>query len=122
MTYCPTEDQEQAALMQWARTMEGRWPELADLHAIPNGGLRSKATAARLKATGVKPGVPDLHLPVARQGCHGLYIEMKRRHGGRISPDQLRWMEELTRQGHRCAVCRGWEEAKRVIEEYLKEA
>ena len=46
---------------------------------IPNGGYRNKAEAAHLKAQGVRPGVPDLCVPVARHGYHGLYIEMKRR-------------------------------------------
>ena len=33
------------------------------LHAIPNGGNRSAVTGARLKAEGVKRGIPDLFLP-----------------------------------------------------------
>jgi hypothetical protein len=45
--------------------------------AIPNGGLRSKATAGRLKAQGVRPGMPDLYcLSPLRQ--FGFWIELKR--------------------------------------------
>ena len=51
---------EQAALFRWAEFARARLPELTLLHAIPNGGHRHKATAARLKAEGVKRGVPDL--------------------------------------------------------------
>lgn len=78
---CPTEDEEQIALMQWASVMSGRYPELHLMYHIPNGGARSKPEAARFKAMGVKKGVPDIHLPVARGQHHSLYIELKRQHG-----------------------------------------
>lgn len=38
---------------------------------------RDKATAVALKRQGVKAGVPDICLPVARNGYHGLHIELK---------------------------------------------
>ena len=116
----PTEHQEQAALFEWAAFQECVWPELRLLHAIPNGGKRDKVTAARLKAEGVKPGVPDVCLPVPRGDKHGLYIEMKRRRGGSVSADQLKWLENLMRQGYECHVCRGCEEARITIMEYLR--
>ena len=116
----PTEHQEQAALFEWAAFQECVWPELRLLHAIPNGGKRDKVTAARLKAEGVKPGVPDVCLPVPRGDKHGLYIEMKRRRGGSVSADQLKWLENLMRQGYECQVCRGCEEARITIMEYLR--
>ena len=47
------------------------------LHHIPNGGNRDVVEARHLKQQGVKKGVPDLHLPVARGSYHSLYIEMK---------------------------------------------
>ena len=92
---------------------------LALLHAIPNGGKRSKSEAARMKAAGVKPGVPDMFLPVAREGCHGLYIELKRRDGGRVSTEQTAWMEALARQGYKTALCHGWDAAREEIQRYL---
>ena len=116
----PTESQEQAALFQWAQRMEGRMPELAMLHAIPNGVYLTKRTGSLLKRTGVKRGVPDICLPVARQGCHGLYIELKRVKGSHISREQLKWMDALARQGYQCAICKGWEMARDVIIDYLR--
>lgn len=62
----PTEAEEQATLFSWAAMKRGKYPELDLLFHIPNGGSRGKAEAARFKAEGVKPGVPDLFLPVAR--------------------------------------------------------
>lgn len=117
---CPEEEVEQTCLFRWAAYSLGAHPELRLLHAIPNGGKRSKSEAARMKAAGVKAGVPDMFLPVARGGSHGLYIELKRIKGGRVSAEQLAWMEELTREGYTCAVCHGWEEARKVIQTYLK--
>ena len=117
---CPEEEVEQTCLFRWAAYSLGAHPELKLLHAIPNGGKRSKSEAARMKAAGVKAGVPDMFLPVARGGSHGLYIELKRIKGGRVSAEQLAWMEELTREGYTCAVCHGWEEARETILDYLK--
>lgn len=116
----PTEAEEQAALFHWAGLMQGKHPELKLLHHIPNGGYRNKREAASLQREGVKAGVPDICLPVARNGCHGLYIELKRRKGGRLSPSQTCWMEQLQKQGYQVAVCYGWEEAKNIILPYLE--
>lgn len=74
----PTESQEQQRLFQWARMESGRFPELELLYHIPNEGKRSRATGRRMVAEGLKKGVPDICLPVARGGSHGLYIELKR--------------------------------------------
>jgi hypothetical protein len=112
------EHAEQAALFRWAEFARARLPELALLHAIPNGGHRHKATAARLKAEGVKRGVPDVCLPVARNGAHGLYIELKTERG-KATPEQLGWIRALRRQGYVAEVCRGWESARSMIEHYL---
>ena len=67
----PTEADEQIALFEWAALQSGRFPELALLYHVPNGGSRNKIEAARLRAQGVKSGVPDLCLPVARGGNSG---------------------------------------------------
>ena len=116
MNPVPTEHWEQVQLFAWASAR----PELALMHAIPNGGQRDIRVAVRLRDEGVKAGVPDIFLPVPRGGKHGLYIELKRRKYGRVSPDQLRWMESLMRKGYACAVCHGWEMARDVILDYLR--
>jgi hypothetical protein len=115
---CDSEHAEQAALFRWAEFARARLPELALLYAVPNGGHRHKATAARLKAEGVKRGVPDVCLPVARSGAHGLYIELKTERG-KATPEQLGWIRALRRQGYAAEVCRGWESARSMIEHYL---
>lgn len=115
----PTESNEQQTLFAWARAMEGRWPELAMLYHIPNEGKRSARTGARMKAEGLRTGVPDICLPVARGGNHGLYIELKRRKNSRVSADQIRWIENLMAQGYAAAVCYGCDEAIEIIQNYL---
>ena len=113
-----SEHKEQVALFRWAEFAAARRPELRLLHAIPNGGHRHKAVAARMKAEGVRRGVPDICLPVARGPYHGLYIEMKTRRG-RTSADQERWIAALRAQGYRAEVCRDWSEAREAIEQHL---
>lgn len=120
MNTTPTEDQEQEALFRWAALAAGKRPELGMLYAIPNGGKRPISVAAQMKRTGTKKGVPDMALPVARGGKHGLYIELKRKKGGRLSPEQTQWMDALTRQGYVCAVCFGWDSARKTILDYLE--
>jgi hypothetical protein len=114
----PTEHQDQCALMAWAAWEERRHPELRLLHAIPNGGLRHKAVAKGLQAEGLKPGVPDLDLPIPRGGFLGLRIEMKR-HGEKPSDVQEQWLADLAAVGHSCHVCQGFEQARDVILAYL---
>lgn len=67
----------QEALFSWAAYRTGLMPELQYMYHVPNGGKRDAATAVALKRQGVKAGVPDIMLPAARAGYHGLYIELK---------------------------------------------
>ena len=110
-----TEHEEQKALIEWAEIHTGQYPELRSLFAIPNQGAgRNK----RLQREGVKPGVPDLFLPVARPPYHGLFIELKVK-GGRSSAQQQEWIRMLNGTGYRAVVCVGWDVARQVIEDYL---
>ena len=116
----PYEAEEQSALFRMLEPLSVRHPELLLLYAIPNGGSRNKIEAAHLKAQGVKRGVPDLCLPVARGGYHGLYIEMKRQQGGRVSDEQKWWLGQLRRQGYLTAVAKGAQPALELIMKYIK--
>ena len=113
-----SEATEQERLISWAGWQHNTYPELKLLYHVPNGGSRNTLEAANLKRQGVKAGVPDLCLPVARQGHHGLYIEMKWGKN-KVTENQSQWLEELRQQGYKAVVCYGADEAIRVIEEYL---
>lgn len=112
------EENEQTWLIQWATMLSSQHQELALLHHIPNGGLRSKSEAKRLKAAGVKAGVPDLCLPVARQGYHGLYIELKAGKG-KATASQKQWLDALSAQGYKSVICYGWIEGAKELANYL---
>ena len=118
----PTEEEEQAAIMEWTVLMAKQYPELDLLFHIPNGGWRHPAVAAKMKAQGVKPGVPDLFLPVARGPYHGLFIELKRTQGGRLSEDQKAWLEALRDQQYKAVRADGAEAACDLLYKYLTEA
>lgn len=116
-----TEDGAQEALFSWCDMQRHRYPELKLLHHIPNGGKRDKATAIALKRRGVKAGVPDLSLPVARNGYHGLYIELKVGKN-KQTEKQKEWQQALQEQGYMCLVCYGWQEAAQLLANYLEGA
>ena len=118
-----SESAQQKALFEWAAYNRGRHPALAMLYAIPNGGRRDAITGARLKAEGVKAGVPDIALPVPNRGYHGLYIELKvpEKSKARVSAAQKDWIENLRACGNAAHVCYGWEQARDVILDYLGE-
>lgn len=115
----PTEHAEQAALIAWADGAAARVPELGLLFAIPNGARTSMSVARRLKAEGLRAGVPDLLLPVPRPPAAGLFVELKRRRDGVVSPEQRAWHVALQAQGYAVQVCKGWEAAARAILAYL---
>ena len=108
----------------WAQTgiivpsEENAATALAWLHAISNGGLRSKATGARLKAEGVRAGVADIFLPVARHGFFGLYIELK--YKSSLSLKQIEFRDFVVNEGYSYICAKSWREAAEFIEKYLK--
>jgi len=126
-----TEHQMQAALFQWARDQEGAYPELALMFAVPNGGNRPKRmnprtgrwyspAAIKLKEEGVKAGVLDVFLLVARGPFIGLVIENK---VGDNKPtvEQQWWIDRLTQEGHLVEVVwDDWERAAKIVIDYLE--
>lgn len=105
----------QKAFFQWAAHQRFHGIEL--LHAIPNGGARHPAVAAKLKAEGVRAGVLDVSWPVARGGYIGLAIEFK--HGdGNPSKEQRQRIDAMQKEGWCVAICWSWEAAARLLSGY----
>ena len=115
-----SEREEQEMLFQWAEYKHGMFPDLRLMFHIPNGGSRNVIEAKNLKRQGVKPGVPDICLPVPRWGWHGLFIELKRQKGGRATPEQMEYIEDLKDQGYAAQICHGFDEASTFILDYLE--
>lgn len=88
-------------------------------HAIPNGGGRSKREGGRLKAEGVRKGVPDIFCAVPRGSFHGLYIEMKSE-DGRVSEEQDEWLLVSRQLGYAGSVCRSSDEAFSLWKTYVE--
>lgn len=106
----PSEHNETAGLVTWFRS---KFPGVL-IYAVPNGEHRAISAAKRLKAEGVVPGVPDLHIP-----AWSLWVEMKRSDGGRLSREQSDMIGYLEGIGHKVVVGRGAKDASRQILEHL---
>lgn len=120
-----TEHAEQAFVISWARMMEGAYPELRWLHSSLNGIFIPAPLAVRvkiinhMKAEGMRSGVPDLFLPVARRDYHGLFIEMKIE-GGVLSEEQMEFLAFAEGQKYLDKVCYSADEAVEVLQWYLE--
>lgn len=109
-----TERQEQITFATWLTKNNIRF------YAIPNGGLRNQWEGVKLKREGVQPGVPDICIPLPAGSHHGLYIELKRYKGGRLSGYQQEWLIWLRNHGYVAEVANGFEEAKTIVLNYLQ--
>jgi hypothetical protein len=114
----PSEHQSQCAVISWWRLACAGYqlPEFA-LFAIPNGGARDPITGSRLKAEGVRPGVPDLMLAAKRKNYSGLFIEMKK-HGNHPTTTQKGVIAYLLAD-YECNICWTADAAITTIKHYL---
>lgn len=113
-----SEESQQTAFFAWAADQH-HLPVLKLMFHIPNGGLRNKATAGKLKASGVKAGVWDVFLPLPCYGRMGLFIEFKKR-PNKLTDEQMVFGSEMLKMGYVCAVCWTWEEARDRVLGYLE--
>lgn len=108
----PSEEDEQAVVVEWCEIVG-----IPIVH-IPNEGKRSPVAGARLKRAGMKSGFPDLFVPKAVNGYHGLFIEMK---VGNNKPTkkQLEWMNLLSGEGYATCVRYVADAAIASIQKYM---
>ena len=109
----PTETQEQITVASWLRVNNILF------YHVPNEAKRSIGLARIEIAMGLQSGVPDICIPIARKGFHGLYIEMKSLKG-KATENQLKWLKNLKEQGYQCYVCKGADIAIKAIQDYLE--
>lgn len=88
------------------------------IYAIPNAARRSPAAAAYMRAEGLRPGMPDLCIPMARGRYHSLYIEMKAE-GGKPTAEQSEWLVRLRAEGMCAYCCIGAASAIELIDQYM---
>ena len=110
------EDDLQAAVFKWFSCQYPEWA--GHFWATPNGGARSKATAAILKATGVMPGVADCQLAIRRPHAIGLFLELK---VGRNKPSdaQRDFLARMEAQGYATAVAYDFNAARAAIVHHI---
>ena len=110
---------EQAKVIAWARANENNYPYLWMLHSSLNGVKMTKAQAGRAIAQGMLSGVPDLFLPVPKNGYHGLFIEMK--YGSnKVTENQEKFLQNAANVGYAVSVCYSANEAIKRIEDYYE--
>lgn len=77
---------------------------------------RSWGIKMKNKRMGVRSGFPDY---VAIVKGRLFFIEMKRKKGSKVSPEQRQWIEELNKVPNVvAAICRGADEAIELIESH----
>ena|ERR1700691_795549 len=88
-----------------------------------NEGKRSSIIGKLLKLIGMRPGLPDYHLPIKNKYHSGLWIEMKRTDQRKKKKDeeQDKWIQKLTQIGHYATYAYGWEDASKIVVDYLND-
>lgn len=111
MNKLPTEQQEAEILASYLRLRN-----IPFTH-IPNetgGDMLAKRRAIRMKRAGVSKGFPD-YLIIYKGKL--VFIELKRRKGGRVSLEQKEWLEVLNNVDNSVArVCNGADDAIGFLE------
>ena len=89
-----------------------------NLFAVPNGGYRTKTTAALLKDEGQLSGVDDLILLVRKGTCGALLLEAKVK-GNYQSSNQKQWQKMIEADGYEYRIFHTIEEFIEIVTEYL---
>lgn len=76
--------------------------------------------ATKLKEEGVLAGVPDVFVAEPMGRFAGLWVEMKRQSGGRVSKEQEAVQRLLKQRNYEVAVCLGCEDAWEKFEAYMR--
>lgn len=123
-----SEEHDNQVLLMQRIALDPRTRDLL-MTAIPNGGQRHPAVAGKLKAEGVRKGVPDILVfeksavfaPTAG-GAYlqyaGLAIEMKIK-PNTTTPEQREWLARLNANGWRATVAYSADEAFDILLQYL---
>lgn len=123
MIAAPHESEEQKTVAAYLDARPVMWCHVPNGAGIIGGKLDGKRIGKlkKLEAMGVKKGVPDIVIftrPPKFPQCPGAVIELKRRKGGTVSPEQLDWLARLTALGWKSAICKGATEAINQLREW----
>jgi hypothetical protein len=125
-----TEHKIQAHFFSVIKSYENVFPEFKAIYSVPNGASTWKTkdangnwyspAAQRLKAEGLRNGVPDICCPYSNDNYSSLYIEMKSL-DGKLTTDQKNMIRLMHELGCKVIVSFCFEEAWRVLKEYTLE-
>jgi nitroreductase len=106
----------QCQMMDWIRSIPDVEPYV--FH-IGNERQTSPQQGRLLKRMGVRAGVSDLFIGIAKGKWHGMFLELK---VGNNKPTkaQEQFMLDFASQGYYCVWCQGFDEARVLISEYLR--
>lgn len=102
----------------WVQDHEAKFPILKRMFHPANGGARSKGEGGKLKAMGVRPGVPDFLLPLPNGRWLGLAIELKASDGV-VSSVQSEWLTDFRQVGYLVGVARTLMEFEALVLTFL---
>lgn len=121
---CPVEDDECIAFHQWLELRHIPHAHIAN--ESRSGSRNAMIRGAKLKRMGQSAGVWDYEIYVPVLGVTGevddyqlLKVEMKRRYGGTVSPEQKNWQKIYETAGIPCMVCKGAKQAIAFVEQFI---
>ena len=114
MNNIPLEQDECIILVEWLELLGDEILEFS--HTAQETYTKSWRQKTKNKKMGVRPGVPD-YIVVTKKAV--LFIEMKRKKGGRVTEAQERWLEAIHKAGGEARICYGFDDAKKFIEEFI---
>lgn len=122
--YVPLEDDECIRFANWLRV--NNIPHAHIANESRSGSRSAMIRGAKLKRMGQSRGVWDYEIFVPVYGVSKtvddyqlLKIEMKRKKGGTLSPEQIEWGKIYKTAGIPHKVCKGAEEAIEFVQSFL---
>lgn len=122
----PLEDEECIVFATWLRA--NKIPAAHIANESRSSSKNAMIRGAKLKKMGQSRGVWDYEVFVPIRGITGavdcyqqLKIEMKKKKGGTVSPEQKEWKKVYELAGIPCKVCKGADEAIAFVDEYFKQ-
>lgn len=119
-TIAPSETKEQITLAALLNQINYNDRKLQWAH-VANEGKRSGKTAKILQMMGLKKGLLDILIfdsPPAYPLMKGAALELKKLKGGKVSPEQIEWLDYFNSNSWVAGVAEGLNEAIKLLQEW----
>lgn len=116
MEIIPSEIAEHNAFIDWVRLQ----PKIRNLLIhVPNEYAHGVIGGAIRKRLGVRKGVSDFFIPLPVKSYHGLWIELKRISGSKVSKEQKDWLELMQSLDYKAEIAYGAGHAIDIVKRYM---